>query len=110
LLVLGGVIAGFGQGLSFRAGLTAVNERSPAAQRGAVASSFFVVMYVAISLPVIGEGVLAQAIGLRAAGLTFAALVAALSAAVLIRMARSQRGRARAGAAGGSLAHAGSRP
>jgi MFS family permease len=85
LLVLGGVIAGFGQGLSFRRGLTAVNERSPAAQRGEVTSSFFVVMYIAISLPVIGEGVLAQAAGLRAAGLTFAALVAALSAAVLIR-------------------------
>jgi MFS family permease len=89
LLVLGGVIAGFGQGLSFRGGLTEVNERSPAAERGAVASSFFVVMYIAISLPVIGEGVLAQAVGLRTAGLTFAALVAALSAAVLIRLAHA---------------------
>jgi MFS family permease len=83
LLVVGGMIAGFGQGLSFRAGLTAVNERSPAAQRGAVASSFFVVAYIAISVPVIGEGVLAQAIGLRAAGLIFAAVVAALSALAL---------------------------
>jgi MFS family permease len=89
LLVLGVVIAGFGQGLSFRGGLTQVNEHSPAAQRGAVASSFFVVMYLAISLPVIGEGVLAQAIGLRTAGLTFAALVAALSATVLIRAVRT---------------------
>jgi MFS family permease len=108
LLVLGGVIAGFGQGLSFRAGLTAVNERSPAAQRGAVASCFFIAMYIAISLPVIGEGLLAQAIGLRPAGLTFAALVAALSAAVLIRLARMPHGRTRAGATGGSVANAGS--
>jgi MFS family permease len=111
LFVLGSVIAGFGQGLSFRGGLTDVNEHSPAAQRGEVASSFFVVMYAAISLPVIGEGVLAQAFGLRTAGLTFAALVAALSAAVLIRMQRAHRGEARAraaGAASGSLAHAGS--
>jgi MFS family permease len=91
LLVLGAVIAGFGQGLSFRGGLTRVNESSPAAERGAVASSFFVVMYIAISVPVIGEGVLAQAVGLRAAGLTFAALVAALSAGVLILLARSHR-------------------
>ena len=91
LLVLGGVIAGFGQGLSFRAGLAAVNESAPAAQRGAVASGFFVVMYIAISVPVIGEGVLAQAIGLQAAGLTFAALVAALSATVLIPLARTHR-------------------
>jgi MFS family permease len=108
LLVLGVVIAGFGQGLSFRGGLTQVNEHAPAAQRGAVASSFFVVMYVAISLPVIGEGVLAQAVGLRAAGLTFAALVAALAAGVLFRVARTHRGSAHAGVTGGSVAHAGS--
>jgi MFS family permease len=92
LLVIGGVIAGFGQGLSFRAGLAAVNERSPAAERGAVASSFFVVMYVAISLPVIGEGVLAQEIGLRAAGVTFAALAGILSAGVLV-LPRIRHGR-----------------
>ena len=110
LLVLGAVIAGFGQGLSFRGGLTEVNEHAPAAERGAVASSFFVVMYVAISLPVIGEGILAQAVGLRAAGLTFAALVAALSAGVLIRAARMHRGTGHAGATSRSLAHAGSTP
>jgi MFS family permease len=108
LLVLGTVIAGFGQGLTLRGGLTAVNERSPVAERGAVASSFFVVMYVAISLPVIGEGVLTQVIGLRPAGLTFAALVAALSAAVLVRRARTHSGSARVGGADRSVAHAGS--
>jgi MFS family permease len=109
LLVLGGLIAGFGQGLSFRAGLAVVNERSPAAQRGGVASSFFIVMYVAISLPVIGEGVLAQKIGLRAAGLTFAAIVAALSAVVLI-LSHTHRRTARVGVAGRPAAHAGSPP
>jgi MFS family permease len=107
LLVLGGLIAGFGQGLSFRAGLAAVNERAPAAQRGAVASSFFIVMYVAISLPVIGEGALAQEIGLRAAGLTFAAIVAALSAVVLI-LEHTHRGTARVDAAQPPAADAGS--
>jgi MFS family permease len=106
LLVLGVVIAGFGQGLSFRGGLTEVNEHSPAADRGAVASSFFVVMYVAISLPVIGVGVLAQAVGLRAAGLTFAALVAALSAGVLIWVARTHRGKGRSNASSESVANA----
>jgi MFS family permease len=108
LLVLGAVIAGFGQGLSFRAGLGAVNERSPAAERGGVASSFFVVMYVAISLPVIGEGVLAQEIGLRAAGMTFAALVAGLSAVVLILPSYTHSRARRAGTRGRPVAHAGS--
>jgi MFS family permease len=84
LLVLGGVIAGFGQGLAFRSGLAAVNAAAPADQRAAVASSFFVVAYVAISVPVIGEGVLADVLGLRAAGLIFAAAVAAVSMTVLV--------------------------
>jgi MFS family permease len=110
LLVLGGVIAGFGQGMAFRAGLAAVNARAPADQRGAVASSFFVVAYAAISVPVIGEGILAQVIGLRPAGLTFAAAVAAVAIMVLVLF-----GVERARSADGirdrrkSLAHVGSR-
>jgi hypothetical protein len=57
-----------------------------------VASSFFVVAYIGISLPVIGEGALAQAIGLRPAGLAFAGAVAALAAAALTLLAASRRG------------------
>jgi MFS family permease len=110
LLVLGGVIAGFGQGLSFRAGLAAVNARAPAKQRGEVASSYFVVMYAAISLPVVGVGVLAEATGLRTAGLTFAAAVAALSAVVLLAVVRARLGDRRSSSTGGqSVLHAGSR-
>lgn len=90
LLVLGGVIAGFGHGLAFRAGLSAVSARSPAEQRGEVASSYFIVMYAAISLPVIGVGILAQATGLRTAGLIFAAAVAAVSMVVLVLLGRER--------------------
>jgi MFS family permease len=90
LLVMGGVISGVGQGLSFRAGLTAVNAAAPPEERAEVASSFFVVAYVAISVPVIGEGVLAQAAGLRTAGLVFAAVVAALAGVVLVLLARGR--------------------
>jgi hypothetical protein len=46
---------------------------------------------VAISLPVIGEGALAQATGLKPAGFTFVALVAALSAIVLVLLAKGSR-------------------
>ena len=99
LLVIGGVIAGFGQGLAFRAGLSAVNARAPADRRADVASSVFVVAYVAISLPVIGVGILAEAVGLRSAGLVFAAAVAAVSvtALVLLGLERSSRAPAHAG-------------
>jgi MFS family permease len=87
LLVTGGVVAGVGQGLSFRAGLTAVNAAAPPEERSEVASSFFVVAYVAISVPVIGVGLLAEAAGLRTAGLVFAGVVAALAAVVLALLA-----------------------
>lgn len=90
LLVLGGLVAGAGQGLSFRAGLGAVNAAAPVERRAEVASSFFVVAYVAISIPVVGEGLLAEAAGLRASGLVFASLVAVLAAVVLVLLARQQ--------------------
>lgn len=84
LLLAGGIVAALGQGAAFRAGLTAVNEASPPDHRAEVASSFFVVAYVALSVPIVGEGLLAQAVGLRPAGLIFAAVVAVFALAVLI--------------------------
>jgi MFS family permease len=90
LLEIGGLLAGFGQGLSFRSGLGAVNASSPADKRAEVASSFFVVAYVAISIPVVGVGLLAETAGLRSAGLIFAGVVAALSAVVLLLLARER--------------------
>jgi MFS family permease len=88
LLVLGALLAGAGQGLSFRSGLAAINSASPPEERAGVASSFFVVAYLAISIPVIGEGVLADATTLRAAGLAFAGVVAAIAAVALMLLAR----------------------
>jgi predicted MFS family arabinose efflux permease len=88
LFIAGALIAGVGQGLSFRSGLAGVNQASPPDLRAEVASSFFVVAYVAISIPVIGEGVLAQASSLKPAGLVFAGVVAALAAIVLMLLAR----------------------
>jgi MFS family permease len=83
LLVIAGLVAGLGQGVSFRHGLAAINAASPPRQRGEVASAFFVLMYVGISVPVVGVGLLAQAADLRTAGLVFVAAVAVLAAAVL---------------------------
>lgn len=88
LLVLGAVLAGLGQGLAFRAGMTTVGQQSPAERRGEVSSALFVVLYVAISLPVIGVGVLTVTLGLRTAGLIFTGLVAALALGTAARLAR----------------------
>lgn len=88
VLVAGLVVAGLGQGLSFRAGLTAVTASAPPPVRGEVASAYFIVIYVAISLPVVGDGLLTRATDLRTAGLVFSAVVAALAAAVLVSLRR----------------------
>ncbi|WP_055585480.1 MFS transporter [Peterkaempfera griseoplana] len=86
LLVVGAVVAGTGQGLSFRAGVTEVGLHSPPDQRAEVTSAFFVVLYVAISIPVVGVGALAVASGLRTAGLVFTCCVALLAAATAARL------------------------
>jgi hypothetical protein len=70
-----------GQGASFSKGLAAVNARVAPESRAGVTSSYFVVVYVAISLPVVGVGAASQAWGLVAAGVVFTVAVAVLAAA-----------------------------
>lgn len=87
LMVLAGLVAGAGQGLSFRAGMGEIIAASPVEQRAEVASTFFVVAYVAISVPVVGLGLVTHAFDLVTAGLAFASAVALLSlvaAAILV--------------------------
>jgi MFS family permease len=91
VLIVGAVVAGVGQGMSFRAGLETVTSASPPAKRGEITSSYFVMLYVGIAIPVIGEGAAAQAFGLITAGTVFAALVAILAAVVLLLLLRSAR-------------------
>ncbi|MEZ0359327.1 MFS transporter [Mycobacterium sp. SA01] len=82
-LIAAAVVAGAGQGISFSRGLAAVAERTPADRRAEVSSTYFVVAYIAISIPVIGEGFAAQAWGLRTGGTVFAVAVGVLAVACL---------------------------
>jgi MFS family permease len=88
-LIASASVVGLGQGLVTGAGLAAINQRAPIERRGETASSFFVVMYVGLSLPVIGVGVAANAWSLRGAGIAFSAAVAALVLTVLLSLSRS---------------------
>jgi MFS family permease len=88
-LIASASVVGVGQGLVTGAGLAAINQRAPIERRGETASSFFVVMYVGLSLPVIGVGVAANAWSLRGAGIAFSAAVAVLVVAVLVSLSRS---------------------
>ncbi|WP_264031282.1 MFS transporter [Mycolicibacterium elephantis] len=94
-LIGAGLVSGVGHGIAFSRGLAAIAENTPADRRAEVNSTYFVIGYVAISVPVVGEGLAAQTWGLRTAGVTFAVVVAALSivclVAILLREAREVR-------------------
>ena len=67
LMLVAAVASGAGQGLSFSTGLASVLARTHPDDRAGLTSAFFVVAYVAISLPVVGDGLASQKWGLEAA-------------------------------------------
>lgn len=89
-LIAASLISGLGQGISFSRGLAAVAERTPAEARAAVNSAYFVVAYVALSIPVVGAGLAAQAWGLRTSGTLFALAVGVIAAGCLIAILRQE--------------------
>lgn len=91
LLVVAALVAGIGQGISFSRGLAAVAELAPADRRAEVSSTYFVVAYVAISVPVIAEGFASQHLGLRTAGVSFAVATAVLAAICLVAILVQER-------------------
>ncbi|MBL1272177.1 MAG: MFS transporter [Oceanospirillales bacterium] len=91
LFMAGAVIAGMGQGIAFRAGMGAIAAASPPAERAAVTSTFFIVAYIAISVPVIGIGLMANVLSLKTTGVIFSVfvgLMAALALFILLRRGR----------------------
>lgn len=91
-LIAAALVAGVGQGISFGRGLAAISDQTPPERRAEVSSTYFVVAYIAIAVPVIGEGVASQHWGLRTAGVTFAIAVAVLSAVCLVAVLLQERG------------------
>ncbi|WP_083835946.1 MFS transporter [Gordonia otitidis] len=91
LLVIGALVAGAGQGLSFSKGLASVVGASPADRRAEVTSTFFVVAYVAISIPIVGEGFAASHWGLRTSGVVFNIAVGVLALVALVLTAIAVR-------------------
>jgi MFS family permease len=92
LFVCGGIVGGAGVGVAFRAAVVSIAARAPDERRGEVLSTFFVIAYIGITLPVIGAGVLITSTTLFIATVSlavFVAALAALAAAILIRLPAS---------------------
>ncbi|SPJ32767.1 MFS transporter [Kushneria phyllosphaerae] len=91
LMLAGAAISGAGQGITLRSGLGEVVGASPKDRKSEVTSTYFVVIYVAISLPVVGLGVTAALTSLVAAGIAFSVIVAALALIAMGLLIRRQR-------------------
>ncbi|NWN91150.1 MFS transporter [Marinobacter adhaerens] len=91
LFMAGAVIAGMGQGIAFRAGMGAIAAASPPAERAAVTSTFFIVAYIAISVPVIGIGLMASVLSLKTTGVIFSVFVGVMAALALLILLRRGR-------------------
>lgn len=79
LLAAAGIVGGFGQGVAFAWGLSGIATGAPADRKAAATSAYFVITYIAISIPVVAEGVLSRAVGVRTAGIVFAGVVSVLA-------------------------------
>ncbi|MGH7486232.1 MAG: MFS transporter, partial [bacterium] len=92
LFVSGGIVGGAAVGVAFRAAVVSIAASAPDERRGEVLSTFFVIAYVGLTVPVIGAGVLISSTTLFIATLSLAIFIAALAAvaaAILIRLPAS---------------------
>jgi MFS family permease len=91
LFLAGDMVTGVGFGLAFMGGTRLVTQAAPADKRGQVLASYFVVAYLAISVPVIGAGVVSTRIGLSATFYVFAVAMAVVTLTTLVSTQLSTR-------------------
>jgi MFS family permease len=89
LFLVATVLVGVGNGMCFIGSLVLVNEISPLERRAETVAAYNVVAYFALSLPVVGVGVLANMFGLKSATVTFAVVLVVLAAGTLVTLSRS---------------------
>src|SRR5213075_570354 len=74
LLITGTILAGAGHGVAFLAAQDNLTRIAPARQRAEVSAAFYVCIYLGVSVPVTGIGLVAVATTLFTAVTTFAAV------------------------------------
>jgi MFS family permease len=95
LFWIGALVGGGGFGVAFLGGLRALSAAIPPQHRAEVMSAFYVVAYLAISLPAILAGVLVAPLGLKSTFEIFGSVVAALALAVAFEAYRTRPDSAR---------------
>jgi hypothetical protein len=82
----GSVVAGLGFGAAFNGTLRSLVPLAEAHERAGLMSTFFVLSYLAFSVPAIAAGLLAGRIGLQAASIGYGLLLVALGSMALAMM------------------------
>ena len=95
LFWVGSLIGGAGFGVAFLGGLRALSAVIPPQHRAEVMSAFYIVAYLAISLPAILAGALVTPLGLQTTFEIFGSVVAALALAVAVEAYRTRPAAAR---------------
>ncbi|NYJ68716.1 MFS family permease [Pseudoclavibacter chungangensis] len=93
VLIAAAVLAGIGQGSLFMGGMRAVTSRTPAESRTEATTSFFLVAYVAISVPIVTAGLLTQVLSLTTTGLLCAGAIGVATLLALPFLGRFSRDR-----------------
>jgi MFS family permease len=83
LLLIGTIITGIGQGLSFKGAMELVNNIAPTDQRGMLVSKLYVVIYLGVGIPIIGIGTLAVILGLFKAIFIFTCIITIITIIML---------------------------
>jgi hypothetical protein len=91
VLFAGTMVAGVGFGASFSGALRALLPTAEAHQRAALLSAFYVMSYLAFSLPAVAAGVSVPLIGLSAVAYVYGAVVIVLAVISLVASLRSGR-------------------
>ena len=95
LFWIGAIVGGAGFGVAFLGGLRALSSAIPPQHRAEVMSAFYVVAYLAISVPAIIAGVLVTPLGLESTFEIFGSVIAALALAVAFEAYRTRPASAR---------------
>ena len=85
---IGSVVAGLGFGAAFNGTLRSLVPLAQAHERAGLMSTFFVLSYLAFSVPAIAAGLLAGRIGLQPASVGYGLLLVALGCVALAMMVR----------------------
>jgi MFS family permease len=94
LLIVGGIVAGAGGGITFKAALGSVVSIAPAETRGEALAGLFLAAYLGLAVPVILLGLMMQLVAMVLAVTVFGLVMVALLIVMTVMLGRASRAKA----------------